>query len=84
MNLTLENGTGCTFYAASMGNRLHVLRSIADTDEEVNQFMERNNDTGLIAQDNKGRLYIANLYGSVCPSAVLEAHRDKLKKQKKI
>ena len=83
MNLTLENGTGCTFYAASMG-KLFSVRYIADTDEEANQFMERNNDTGLTAQDNKGRLYIANLYGSVCPSAVLEAHRDKLKKQKKI
>ena len=83
MNLTLENGTGCTFYAASMGE-LFSVRYIADTDEEANQFMERNNDTGLTAQDNKGRLYIANLYGSVCPSAVLEAHRDKLKKQKKI
>lgn len=83
MNLTLKNGTGCTFYAASMG-KLFSVRYIADTDEEANQFMERNNDTGLIAQDNKGRLYIADLYGSVCPSAVLEAHRDKLKKQKKI
>jgi len=83
MNLTLKNGSGCTFYAASMG-KLFSVRYIADTDEEANQFMERNKDTGLIAQDNKGRLYIADLYGSVCPSAVLEAHRDKLKKQKKI
>ena len=46
--------------------------------------MERNKGNGLIATDNKGRRYIADLYGSVCPSAVLEAHRDKLKKQKRI
>lgn len=66
--LDLENNIG--FYAASMGKIFRVTH-IVDTDDEANAIMERNRDIGLISKDKHGHLFLAELHGSVCPSAIL-------------
>lgn len=66
--LVLENNV--TLYAASMG-KIFRVRWICRTDDEANAVMERNPGVGLIAQDQNGLLYLAELYGSVCPSVIL-------------
>jgi hypothetical protein len=68
MSLNLENNVG--LYAASMGKIFRVTH-ICDTEEQANKIMERRRDIGLISQDNAGHLFLAELYGSVCPSAIL-------------
>lgn len=72
--LVLENNI--TLYAASMG-KIFRVRWICRTDDEANTVMERNPGVGLIAQDQNGLLYMAELYGPVCPSAIMEDIRRK-------
>ena len=72
MKLQLENSIG--LYAASMGKLFRVTH-ICDTAEQANAIMQRRSDIGLISQDKAGHLFLAELYGSVCPSAILEDTR---------
>jgi hypothetical protein len=69
MKLNLTNDIG--LYAASMGKIFRVTH-ICDTIEEANAIMEKNRDIGLISQDKRGHLFLAELYGSVCPSVIME------------
>lgn len=57
-------------YAATMGKIFRVTH-VCDTAEEANEECRRNPDTGLIMLDEAGRHYLAELYGAVCPSAIM-------------
>lgn len=57
-------------YAASMGKIFRVTH-ICDTQEEANEECRKRSDIGLIMSDDAGRHYLAELYGSVCPSAIM-------------
>ena len=63
---------GLSLYAKSMG-KIFRVRHIALTDAEANHYCKTHNDTGVIAEDTEKHLiFIADIYGSVCPSAILE------------
>lgn len=57
-------------YAASM-RKIFRVTHVCDTMEEANEECRRNPGIGLIMQDEAGRHYLADLYGSVCPSAIM-------------
>lgn len=58
-------------YAASMGKMFRVTH-ICENDDDANEECRKNPDVGVIMSDNAGRIYLAELYGSVCPSAIIE------------
>ena len=58
-------------YMASMGKIFRVTH-ICETIEEANDESRKNSGRiGVIATDNAGRHYLAELYGSIAPSAIL-------------
>lgn len=65
--LALENSV--SLYAVSMGKVFRV-RGICQSDAEANAVMERNRDIGLLAKDQNGLCYLADLR-SVAPSEIL-------------
>ena len=58
-------------YCASMGKIFRVT-AIVTSDEEANRICERDKDQTVIAVDSSGLVYLADQYGSVCPSHILE------------
>ncbi len=58
-------------YCASMGKVFRVA-TVASTEQQANDFCTRHRDTGVICKDNNGLIYIAELYGSIAPSAILQ------------
>lgn len=65
----LQNGI--SLYAASMGKIFRVTHVLPDA-ETANQAMEDDRNTALIAVDNNGLHYLAEQYGAVCPSAIMD------------
>lgn len=61
-------------YCCSMGKVFRVTH-VCDKMDEANRIMARNRDVALIAEDEKGRCYLATQYGAVAPSAILEDYR---------
>jgi hypothetical protein len=61
---------GVQIFAASMGKIFRVTH-VCKTASEANKAMEQDGKTTLIAIDNNGLHYLANQYGSKCPSALL-------------
>lgn len=61
---------GVKVYCKSMGKVFRVAH-IAKTMDEANQFMENHRDTGMIAEDNNGLIYIAELYEMTIESDLL-------------
>jgi len=57
-------------YCKSMGKIFRVSH-IAKTDEEANSFCEKHKDTAVIAVDESGLVYIAELYQITVKSDVL-------------
>jgi len=45
----------------------HIAKSI----DEANEFMRKNKDCGMIAEDNNGLIYIAEHYALTIPSSLL-------------
>jgi len=70
----LQNGAGIQLYAASMGKIFRVTH-VCQTTDEANKAMEQDSSIGMIAEDQQGRIYLAELYGPVCPSAILDNYR---------
>lgn len=62
---------GIKVYAASMGKIFRVTHILPDA-ESANKAMEQDDTAALIAVDNNGLHYLAEKYGSVCPSAILK------------
>jgi hypothetical protein len=69
MNLKFDNPE-MRLYVASMGKIFRVVH-VARTDAEANAICAKHTDVGVMACDKSGLVYIAGLYGSVCPSAIL-------------
>lgn len=69
MTLKLDNPE-MKVYVASMGKIFRVT-AIARSDEEANRICERDRNSAVIACDKSGLVYLAEQYGSVCPSAIL-------------
>jgi len=65
---------GMRLYCCSMGKVFRVTH-ICDTAEEANSLIEKNNHTALIACDESGRHYLAEQYGSIAPSAIMDDMR---------
>jgi hypothetical protein len=65
------NNPDMRLYCASMG-KLFRVTAVCKSDAEANQIMARDSDQALIATDCNGLNYLANQYGSTCPSAVVE------------
>jgi hypothetical protein len=61
-------------YAVSMGKVFRVTAVLPD-DAAANEVMSKNRDHALIATDNNGFCYLAEQYGSVCPSIILADHQ---------
>ncbi len=57
-------------YIKSMGKVFRV-RFIAKTDAEANDYMSRHNDTGVMAVDKTGLVYICDFYQITVKSDVL-------------
>jgi len=68
----LQNGIG--LYCVSMGKIFRVTHVLQNMDD-ANKAMEQDRSTALIAEDNNGLCYLAQQYGSVCPSIILEHHQ---------
>ncbi len=66
--MRLSNGVN--IYCKSM-RKIFRVAHIAKTADEANAFMANHSDTGLIAEDQTGLLYIAELYSMTVPSSVL-------------
>lgn len=65
------NNPQMQLYMASMGKIFRVT-AVCKTIEEANAIMERDRDQALIAEDCNGFCYLAEQYGHVAPSAILE------------
>ena len=59
-----------TFFCLSMGKVFEVT-DVCNTADEANKIMERNSNTALIAEDDKGHFYLACQYGAKCPSDLI-------------
>lgn len=70
MTLKLDN-PHMRIYVASMGKIFRVT-AIARSDEEANRICANDRDSAVVACDKSGLVYIAEQYGSVCPSAILD------------
>lgn len=70
----MKLSNGIRLYACSMGKVFRVTH-ICRSSDEANKVMERTPNTALIAEDNTGLCYLANQYGSLAPSAILEDSR---------
>lgn len=57
-------------YCKSMGKIFRVSH-IAKTIEEANKFTESHTDTGVIAEDKNGLIYIAEIYSITVKSNLL-------------
>ena len=62
-------------YVASM-RKIFRVTHVCGTLEEANEVMAEHSDTAAIAEDKDGRIYLAEQYGSVCPSAILLDMKD--------
>lgn len=62
---------GIQLYAASMGKIFRVTHVLPDMDA-ANKAMAQDRNIALIAEDNNGLCYLAEQYGVVCPSAILD------------
>lgn len=69
MTLKLDNPE-MRIYVASMGKLFRVI-AIARSDDEANKICERDKNAAVIACDKSGLVYLAEQYGAVCPSAIL-------------
>ncbi len=58
-------------YVKSMG-KLFQVTAIVHTDTEANAIMQRDNTQTVIAEDCNGLIYLANQYGSRCPSSLVK------------
>ena len=58
-------------YVKSMG-KLFRVHAIAETVEDANRCMERDKSLAMIAEDKAGRIYLAEQYGSICPSQLVK------------
>lgn len=58
-------------YIASMGKMFRVT-AIARSMDEANKIMERDSKQTVIAEDRTGLIYLAEQYGTVCPSAIIQ------------
>ena len=61
---------GIQVYCKSMGKVFRVSH-IAKDINEANEFMQKNRDSGIIAEDNSGLIYIAEFYGMTIKSNLL-------------
>jgi len=66
---------GIRLYACSMGKVFRVTHVCAN-DADANEECRKNKDVGCIAVDKNGFVYLAKLYGSIAPSAILDDARD--------
>lgn len=80
--LKIDNGGPVKLYAASMG-KVFPVTHIADTTEAANAIMAKVRDTGAIAEDEQGRIYMAELYGWRMPTHEFEAGRKPAKVPRK-
>lgn len=71
---TTKLDNGILLYAVSMGKIFRVTHILPDMDS-ANKAMEQDRDIALIAEDNNGLCYLAEQYGSVCPSAIMDDTR---------
>ena len=72
--MTTKLSNEIQIYACSMGKVFRVTH-VCQNVEEANCIMERDRDTALIAEDNNGFCYLAEQYGSVAPSVIMEDMR---------
>ncbi len=63
-------------YMASMGKVFRITHICLDMDE-ANSVLEKNKDIACIAEDNNGLVYLAEQYGSIAPSEILNDLRKK-------
>ena len=56
---------------ASMG-KMHRVTAVCKGDDEANEVCRKNPDTGVIAKDCNGLIYIAELYGKTINSQVIK------------
>ena len=69
--MTTKLTDGIRIYACSMGKVFRVTH-VCRNDEEANKVMAQDRDTTCIATDNNGLVYLAEAYGSIAPSKIME------------
>jgi hypothetical protein len=57
-------------FTASMGKVFKVM-AICHSTEEANSLCGRHSDWGVIAEDKRGHVFLAELYGPKCPSEII-------------
>lgn len=65
------NNPDMSVYVKSMG-KLFRVTAICRSAEEANTIMEKDSDQMVIAEDCTGLVYLAEQYGSVCPSNLVD------------
>ena len=69
-------GKNIHLYMASMGKIFRVMAVCADNNE-ANNFCAKNTNCGVIAADDNGLVYVAELYGKTIKSSPLIEFMEK-------
>jgi hypothetical protein len=65
------NNQDMTVCVASMG-KMFKVNAICRDDDEANEFCRKNPDSGVVACDANGLIYIAELYGRTIKSQLIK------------